>query len=316
MERIKFLSGKKIEGLSTLEREAYFKELKDISLSLCIKKKSEIARRALIAICPMLNGIEVELRGVENVPENDSAIFVCNHSNAHDMYTTQETFHRLDRVVSPFAGSDCLSPFANTAFSLLNTTFVDRLDKESGKMATCELINRVLNGQDIYMCPESTWNIHPQKPMHDIKLGPANIGAASGKLVVPMNYEYVEIPDIVEKESQIFERVIVTFGKPIKIDPRLSMIGQTIVIQKALTTIRLNTWQELGIDKTHLSDRDIEVYLNHTYYKKFGAFAFEYDSAYEAQFLYSSNGMPVENEYHLDSQGRFVPGVTLKRKKY
>lgn len=232
----------------------------------------------------MLNGIEVELRGVENVPESDSAIFVCNHSNAHDMYTTQETFHRLGRVVSPFAGSDCLSPFAKTAFSLLNTTFVDRLDKESGKIATCELINRVLNGQDIYICPESTWNIHPQKPMHNIKLGPANIGAASGKLVVPMNYEYVEIPDIVEKESEIFERVIVTFGKPIKIDPRLSMIDQTVVIQKALTTIRLNTWRELGIDKTHLNDRDIEVYLNHTYYKKFGAFAFEYDSAYEPNF--------------------------------
>ena len=316
MGRIKFLSGKKIEELSALEREAYFKELRDTSLSLHIKKESEIARRALVAICPMLNGIEVELRGVENVPENDSAIFVCNHSNAHDMYTTQETFHRLGRVVSPFAGSDCLSPFAKTAFSLLNATFVDRLDKESGKTATCELINRVLNGQDIYICPESTWNIHPQKPMHDIKLGPANIGAASGKLIIPMNYEYVEVPGIVEKESEIFESVIVTFGKPIKIDPRLSMIDQTVVIQKALTTIRLNTWHELGIDKTHLGDRDIEVYLNHTYYKKFGAFAFEYDSAYEAQFLYSSDSMPAENEYHLDSQGRFVPGVTLKRKKY
>lgn len=313
---IKFLSGKKIEELSDLEREAYFKELRDISLQLPIKKKSEITRRALVAICPMLNGIEVELRGIENVPENDSAIFTCNHSNAHDMYTTQETFHRLGRIVSTFAGSDCLSPFAKTAFSLLNTSFVDRLDKESGKTATCELINRVSNGQDICIFPEATWNIHPQKPMHDIKLGSANIGAASGKLVVPMNYEYVEIPDIVKKESEIFEKVIVTFGKPIKIDPRLSMIDQTILIQKALTAIRLNTWQELGIDKTHLSDRDIEVYLNHTYYKKFGAFAFEYDSAYEAQFLYSNDGIPVDNEYHLDSQGRFVPGVTLKREKY
>ena len=56
-----------------------------------------------------------------------------------------------------------------------------------------------------------------------------------------------------------------------------------------------NIWNELGINKSHLSDKDIILYLNHTYFKKFGAFAFEYDSAYEQQFLYSNNGILTEN---------------------
>ena len=169
-------------------------------------------RKALVSLCPIFNGMEIELRGVENIPENDSAIFVCNHSNAHDMYTTQDVFHKLGRIVSPFAGSDCLSTFAKTAFDYLNTTFVDRMDKSSGEKATYELINRVSNNQDLFICGESTWNIHPQKPMHQIKFGPAIIGGASGKLVVPMNYEYVETPKLVKNERDIFEKCIVTFG--------------------------------------------------------------------------------------------------------
>ena len=85
--------------------------------------------------------------------------------------------------------------------------------------------------------------------------------------------------------------------------------------QKAMEELRLESWRKNGIKRNGLEDINQEVYLNHTYVKKFKALGFTYDSESEAKFLYSPNGEPVENEFTLDENGEFIPGVTPKTRK-
>ena len=77
--------------------------------------------------------------------------------------------------------------------------------------------------------------------------------------------------------------------------------------------MRLNLWKKLGINKNSLNDINKEIYLNHTYNKKFDAVGFEYDSEYESQYLAKDKNEKVENEFTLNENGEFVPGVTHKR---
>lgn len=90
-----------------------------------------------------------------------------------------------------------------------------------------------------------------------------------------------------------------------------SLFAQTDILQSAMEQNRKNLWKELGISKTSLSDVNQEIYLNHTYLKKFGMWGFDYDTYREMKFLLSKNGQEIENEFHLDDNGNFIP-VVLK----
>ncbi len=315
MEKIKLLNSSELLKLNDFQKIKYYEILREYSQALEIKKKSQIMKKAIISLCPLLNGVSVEMKGSENIPKNTSAIFICNHSNSHDMFTAQQVFKLLGRDVTVLVGQDCLSYLSNTAFNFLDATFINRLDKASAELGTFEMAHKILNGQDGVIFGEGTWNIHPIKPMHHLKIGAAKLGAITSKVIIPTIFEYVESPGIITKESNLYQKIIVTFGKPIRINPQEELISQTLDIESNMVQMRSRNWELLNISRKNLASINQEEYLNHTYLKKFAAFGFTYDSLYESQFLLSLDGMPVENEYHLDAHQEFVPGVTLKRKK-
>lgn len=70
----------------------------------------------------------------------------------------------------------------------------------------------------------------------------------------------------------------------------------------------LAIWSEMGIKRDSLEDIDKDVYMNHTYLKKFKTFGYKYNSEHEYQYLLEKNGI-CENEYYINEQGDFVPGI-------
>lgn len=78
--------------------------------------------------------------------------------------------------------------------------------------------------------------------------------------------------------------------------------------------MRIELWKKLNIKKDSIDDINKEIYLNHTYLKKFETFGFEFDADHEFQFLIKNKNGQYENEYHLDDDGNFVPGITHKKK--
>lgn len=316
----KMLSNREIEKMSTDERLKYFEDLKSYCLGLKSSNvnNTSICQSFVHKIVPRMRKYDFEVRGKENIPSDGRALFVVNHSNSHDFYTMEEAFKEVGLDISFFASNENLNPLVINIFKSCKGVLIDRRDKGSVDKGTLEFISNIVSGRSGVIYGESTWNMHPYKPMQLIKLGSAHIAAVADAPIIPTIYEYVEVPYTCTKEGNIYSKCIVKFCEPIYISRTQNLVTQTNVVQSSLEQNRLDLWSELGTIRTSLDDVNPEVYLNHTYLKKFCAFAYTYDSESEAKFLLSKDKQPVENEYHIDEFGNFVPGVTdkIEGKKY
>ena len=309
-----FLPIKKIAELSIEDREKYYNMVREYCDALKVNIESKkIGKKIVSMIAPHLRNYDLDIVGVENIPKEDSAVYICNHSNSHDFFTLHEAFGDINRNVSPFGATDCLDFFSLQLFKIGDVTLIDRTDKQSSLDGLMTFTQKVIEGEDGIIFGEGTWNLHPTKPMQGIRTGGVQSAVISKKVIIPTIFEYVEVPDLVDKEKDLYTKVIVQFGKPIIVKQDDDIIEKTILVQKTMEEMRLNLWKKLGIKKDSLDDINKEVYLNHTYNKKFNAFGFNYDSEYESQWLAKDKDGKVINEYTLDENNQFVPGVTQKR---
>lgn len=311
----KILTLKELESLSIEEKEKYYQMLKEYCDLIKVNIESrKISKKIISLIAPHLRKYKLEIYGDENIPKNDSAVFICNHSNSHDFFTTQEVFNELQRNVTPFGASDCLNFISLQVFKLGDVTLIDRSNKDSSLNGLMNFSKKIIDGEDGIIFSEGTWNLHPTKPMQNLKIGGTQSALIADKVIIPTIFEYVEVPDIVEKESEIYSRCIVEFGKPIIVKSEDNIIEKTKLIQITLEEMRKNIWKKLGIKKDSLDDINKQVYLNHTYMKKFDGLGFEYDSNHEFQYLLKDRNGTYENEYTLNENNDFVPGITHKNK--
>lgn len=310
----KFLSIKQLESLSIEEKEKYYEMIREYCDLLKVNIESKkISKKIISLLAPHLRKYKLEIYGDGNIPKDDSAVFICNHSNSHDFFTTQEVFNELNRNVTPFGASDCLNFISLQMFKLGDVTLIDRGNRESSLNGLMGFTKKVIEGEDGIIFSESTWNLHPVKPMLDIKVGGTQSAVISDKVIIPTIFEYVEVPDIVNKESELYSRCIVEFGKPIIVKPEDNIVEKTKYVQATLEEMRRNLWKKIGIKRDSLEDINQQIYLNHTYLKKFDGFGFEYDSEHEFQYLLKDKQGSYENEYTLNENNEFVPGITHKK---
>ena len=312
---IDFLSSKEIEKLDVKSKKEYFNKLREYTESLKTNDYGkEVSKKIISSIAPMLRNYDLDIVGKENIPSEPGALFICNHSNSHDFFTVHEVFNALGRKVTPFGADDCLDFFTLQLFKAGDVTLINRSDKKSSLDGMMKFSKKIIDGKDGVIFSEGTWNLHPIKPMQTIKVGGTQTAMIADTVVVPTIFEYVEIPDIVSKEKELYKKCIVSFGKQITVRVEDNMFEKTIEIQRTLENMRLELWKKLGINKKSIDEINKEMYLNHTYLKKFDAFGFEFDSDHEFQYLVKDKNGQYENEYHLDENGNFVPGITPKRK--
>ncbi len=310
----KFLSLKNLEDLSLEEKIKYYQFVKEYCDSLKVNIESKkISKKLISLLAPHLRNYKLEIYGDENIPKDDSAVFICNHSNSHDFFTTQEVFNEMKRNVTPFAASDCLNFISLQMFKLGDVTLINREDKQSSLEGLMTFSKKIIDGEDGIIFGEGTWNLHPIKPMQKIKAGGTQSAIITNKMVIPTIFEYVEVPDIVDKEKELYSRCIVQFGKPILVKPEDNIIQKTKLIENTMEEMRKTLWKKLGIHKESLEDVNQQVYLNHTYLKKFDAFGFEYDADHEFKYLLKDKNGNYENEYTLNDHNEFVPGITHKK---
>lgn len=269
----------------------------------------------ITGIAPKIRNYNFELRGTENIPQNRRGLFFCNHSNAHDFLTMQEAFSKAGINITFLVSNEEISTIIKSIFICCGGVLIDRKEKSSINKGTIEFAANMLCGRAGVIFGESTWNLHPYKPMLPIKAGAANIAAITQVPIIPTIFEYVETPEICFKEKEIYSKCIIKFGKPINILRNESLIAQTDMLQSAMEQSRIELWKELGITKHSFKSVRQKIYLNHTYLKKFGFSGVEYDSEREMKFLLSKEGRMIENEYHLDEGKNFVPGIIQKTEK-
>ena len=304
-----------IANLSTKEKIKYYNSLREYCLSLNKNGNISLGQKLFSKLCPSLRNYDLEIYGEENIPSN-GAFIVCNHSNSHDTFTACEVFTKLDLPVSVFAASDDLNFLSNNVFKMMDCTLIDRYNKESCTNGLMELTSKVLNYGNGLIFGEATWNLHPYKPMQNLKIGAARASAIASKPIIPTIFEYYEVPNICSKEKELYYKCIIKFGKPIMINKDYDLSSQIFEVQKIMANMRLELWEKIYKEKLDIpKNADKKVYVNHTYLKKFGGIGFNYDSKEEEKFLYFREGEKRINEYHFDNNGLFVPGITRKEDK-
>ncbi len=304
--------------LSTAEKIQYYNKLSQYckELSLFMPSNISLGQQAIskIYMKDFYNSL-LEIEGIENLPKNTPAIILCNHSTAHDIFSMYIAMAKLGLPTSVMVATDCLSPFSKAVFSSAKSVFLNRNDKISSSNSILQASATLLAGKYLVVFGESTWNLHPIKAMQDIKKGSSMISAITELPVIPAILEYIENPSIVENEKEIYKKIILRFGKKYEIMPTDDISLKTLEIQKQMEEMRKSIWIENNINRTDISFVNPMIYLNHTYFKKYGVFGFTYHSEYESQFLRSNAGDAIENEYCINANNEFVPGITYKKRK-
>ena len=206
--------------------------------------------------------------------------------------------------MTPLAAWDGLNLLSRSVFYLGNITFIERTNKDSIENGILDFCSKILNGNNGFVMGEATWNLHPILPMQKVKAGVVQASLITGKPIVPVIFEYVEIPKLCKKEKELYSKCVVQFGKPIDTTTEESIFKQAEEIQRVMESMRKELWTEFGIVRESIDDINREIYLNHLYLKKNKAVGWKYNSEYESRFL-----LEKENEYYIDSEGNFVAGV-------
>ncbi len=307
------LSPKKLDTMPVEERLEYFRNLRDICTGIKYKKRGNAVYRKLVTtLAPNIRNYDFEIVGEENIPLNGKAIFACNHSNAHDFFTLQEAFKRAGVPITFLASNEDLSPIILNIFEGCGAILMDRSDKNSAEKALLDFASSIHWGGSGVIFPESTWNMHPTRPMQPVKAGLTMVATITKVPIIPTIFEYVESSRTCTKESELYTKVVVRFGAPIYISMDDKLISQTDEVQRAMESTRRAGWKNLKIARESLDDVNPYVYTNHTYLKKFGSAGAEFDSNREMKYLLEKEGVPVENEYTLTEDGLFVPGIIKK----
>lgn len=300
-----------LKELSISDKKEYYKKLREQCL-LFKDKQLHIGQGIIKNVYPFFRGYKLELEGVENIPKDSNVIFLLNHSNSHDIFTAYEILSQLERKGSVMVATDCLNPATTEIFNISNATLLDRRNKIERQDSIFRLSNKILAGNDGVIFGEGTWNIHPTMPMHNIRKGVSVISAITQAPIVPTIVEYIEKDELVKSENNLYKKCLIRFGKPIIIDCNNDLILQTNNVKENMVDIRNQIWKDYGIERAKLSDVDPIMYLNHTYLKKFKAFGFTYNSEKEQEFLLFLDNEAKENEYTIDEDGNFRPGITEK----
>lgn len=299
---------KEIETFSPEVRRLYFAGVQRYCKFRRAQRTTNDTITDLIAkISPLFRNYEIEVQRAENIPD-EPVVFLCNHSNSHDFFTIREVFYWLRKRVTPLGAWDGLNLCSRVLFRLGDVTLIKRDSAESKREGILDFCSKILSWENGFVFGEATWNLHPVKPMQDVKAGIAEIALITGKVVVPTIFEYVEVDHVCKKESELYKKCIVSFGKPVMISADKGLFEQTENLQKIMESMRRDIWEQENIHKNALSSEDMERYVNHTYLKKYKAFGFTYDSEWESSYLLRK-GKAIENEYYIDSHGDFVPGI-------
>lgn len=312
MENI-LLSNSEIERMNIVEKREYYLNLQNYCLNQNFNTYSnKLFKKVIYHLSPFIRNYDLEIYGEENIPQDDSAVFISNHSNSHDFFSIIEVFENIGKSVTPFGASDCLNFATKLLFMLGDVTLIDRGNKESSFNGMLHFSKKIIEGKCGLILGEGTWNLHPILPMQPIKIGGTKVAAITNKVIIPTIFEYVEVNDICEREKELYKKCIVIFGKSITVQPEDNIISKTKEVQVIMENMRRDLWGKIGINKRSLEDINKNVYLNHTYLKKFGAFGFEFDSEHEFQYLLRNNNNLIDNEYCLNQNGDLVPGITKK----
>jgi 1-acyl-sn-glycerol-3-phosphate acyltransferase len=158
-------------------------------------------------------GIQLIVKGKENVPDNTAVLYVSNHRSYFDIVT----LYPLTNNTTGFVAKKELEkiPFIRRWMRYMNCQFLDRDNIKEGLKTILNCIATVKNGCSVCIFPEGTRT--PGDEMLPFKEGSFKIAEKSGCLIIPVAITNSE--SVFENHMPYVKasKVIIEFGQPIDI---------------------------------------------------------------------------------------------------
>lgn len=248
------LSKREEERLTSKEKLDYYSKLRDY----CKTRKLTNTTRGAITIAPKLKTItgkickmlcrflsggfvEVITDGLENIPEGP-VIFASTHQGILDnfVWITDCPKHSLI-FHSAETNKALLSAQMNTGLILVTK---DKKNSENRINAKLDMMSVLLNGHSVYICPETAWNLSPNKLHLPLNYGFLDIAQKTKVPVVPIVLEYTYDT---KTDKERITRVHIRYGKTIVVTENDKLSDKLEEYQEEVSTIRWQLIEEKGL---------------------------------------------------------------------
>ena len=162
------------------------------------------------------SGLKVDSRGVENIPQDQAALYVVNHRSA--MFDPVTIYPFLKNPAGFIAKKELEKiPYFAYWLKLANSLFIDRENIREGYKTIVQAIEKLQRGVSILIFPEGTRNKDQESktsmlPFHDASFKPA---VKANVPIVPVALYNTADSFENHKPKITANKVKVTFGKPI-----------------------------------------------------------------------------------------------------
>ena len=184
-------------------------------------EKSELQSQAIVRFLMKMilwiSGAEVDVRGLENIPEGEPVLFVPNHRSYFDFVIT------FTKIGKPFIniGKKELSaiPLIGLWVKLIGTLLIDRSSRKQGYQIIEQAAEKIRTGHSFLIYPEGTRNRGKIEEPLRFREGSLKISVWAGCKVLP--FALINTRSIYEKHRPWIRpcRVLMIVGEPM--DPKL-----------------------------------------------------------------------------------------------
>ncbi|MBQ9989566.1 MAG: 1-acyl-sn-glycerol-3-phosphate acyltransferase [Lachnospiraceae bacterium] len=177
------------------------------------KNKSSLAIiRWAFGVCLWFSGVQVTVLGEENIPADQSVLFVANHRSYFDILLT---YVRMKRPCGFVAKKEMARyPLLSNWMRNIHCLFLDRKDIKQGLQTILAGIDKLKSGISIFIFPEGTRNKSADTflPFH---AGSFKLAEKSGSPIIPIAIN--NAGDIFEDHLPKIKKthVVMEYGKPI-----------------------------------------------------------------------------------------------------
>ena len=159
-----------------------------------------------------ISGVKVEVKGAENIPDDQAVLFIGNHTSFYDIIVT---YPLMKRPTGYIAKKEIKKvPFLSWWMYFVNCIFLDRKDPRQGLKSVLNAADMIKNGISIFLFPEGTRSKDCR--LGEFKDGGFKIATKSKCPIIPVGIQGTY--NVLEKQFPRVKsaKVIVSFGEPIE----------------------------------------------------------------------------------------------------
>ncbi|MCR5215998.1 MAG: 1-acyl-sn-glycerol-3-phosphate acyltransferase [Lachnospiraceae bacterium] len=185
---------------------------------LCWRKKPEVQDRfvqkfikSVFRFVNGLVGVTIVAKGVENIPTDESVVYIGNHKSYFDILVSYLYFPNPTGFLAKQEMKRI--PVIYRWMRYVKCLFINRADVKEGLKTILEAIDQVKNGTSLMIFPEGTRvRTEEMLPFHE---GSFKVATKSGHKIVPVTL--MNTAEVFEAHMPTFRKtkVLVEFGKPI-----------------------------------------------------------------------------------------------------